>query len=597
MEEVTSLTAGCEERKGMPTDRAFVARRHQPRTAVRPGRRRVSGDDGFSVIEVMVAIAVIGIVMTAMAPFLARSMVVAAQQRTEQVAVEIANDALERARALKPTSLLAGRGEETTKDQWEAAGEVDKVAAYLATMQQDWDPADPDAGAQAPLPTIPQEVTVGGKTYEQHWYVGRCWQPKADPRQIAPVLADCVAPAAAAVPAATDISFFRIVVAVTWSAAVSSSDGSCKEGICVYVASTLVNTGSDPTFDLKRPPPTVTPPSNQSGYVGDAVNLQLAASGGWLPRTWSAPVLPPGLSLSASSGLISGSLTTAGSYSVTVTVTDREGKTDDATFTWTVAEPPALTTPGDQTSRTGTAVSLPIPVTGGLEPMSWSATGLPAELSINAATGVISGTPTTEQTAMQPVKVTVVAGKYSASVEFGWRVLTPVRLDNLAEQTVPSGLNVGTFSMPVHGGLGPYTWTATGIPDGLSLDAAGQLTGTFTNGTRYVATVTVTDSAGGTATLTVVWNVTTPANRPRVTSPTTDHNSTVGAPVGLNATADGGAHGYTWTASGLPPGVTFSSSGVFGGSPTQAGRHIVRLTVTDRHGARAHLMYVWTVTS
>jgi hypothetical protein len=65
------------------------------------------------------------------------------------------------------------------------------------------------------------------------------------------------------------------------------------------------------------------------------VSLQLAASGGTPPYTWSVSGLPAGLSASAS-GAISGTPTTAGTSTVTATVTDSAGKTGSATFTWTV---------------------------------------------------------------------------------------------------------------------------------------------------------------------------------------------------------------------------------------------------------------------
>ncbi|WP_460072283.1 M4 family metallopeptidase [Streptomyces sp. YKOK-I1] len=82
---------------------------------------------------------------------------------------------------------------------------------------------------------------------------------------------------------------------------------------------------------------TVTNPGSQSTTVGTAVSLQISASStnsGTL--TYAASGLPTGLSIS-STGLISGTPTTAGSYSTTVTVTDSTGATGTASFTWTVS--------------------------------------------------------------------------------------------------------------------------------------------------------------------------------------------------------------------------------------------------------------------
>jgi O-glycosyl hydrolase len=83
---------------------------------------------------------------------------------------------------------------------------------------------------------------------------------------------------------------------------------------------------------------TVANPGTQSSTVGTAASLQISASDSASGQTltYSATGLPPGLSVS-SSGLISGTPTTAGTYSVTVTATDTTGASGSATFSWTVA--------------------------------------------------------------------------------------------------------------------------------------------------------------------------------------------------------------------------------------------------------------------
>jgi hypothetical protein len=83
---------------------------------------------------------------------------------------------------------------------------------------------------------------------------------------------------------------------------------------------------------------TVTSPGAQSSTVGTAVSVPITAtdSGAGQTLAYSATGLPAGLSISSSTGLISGTPTTAGSSPVTVTVKDGTGATGSATFTWTV---------------------------------------------------------------------------------------------------------------------------------------------------------------------------------------------------------------------------------------------------------------------
>jgi cellulose 1,4-beta-cellobiosidase len=173
---------------------------------------------------------------------------------------------------------------------------------------------------------------------------------------------------------------------------------------------------------------TVASPGNQTSVVNTAVSLRITASdtaGGTL--AYSAAGLPAGLSINASSGLISGTPTTTGTSSVTVTAKDSTGPSGTASFTWTVTPPGSntvtVTNPGARTATVGTAVSLQIQATDSAagQTLTYSATGLPAGLSINASSGLISGTPTTAGTS----SVTVTARdstNSSGSASFSWTV-------------------------------------------------------------------------------------------------------------------------------------------------------------------------------
>jgi len=106
-------------------------------------------------------------------------------------------------------------------------------------------------------------------------------------------------------------------------------------------------------------PPQLYLPGPLINSEGDSVYVGLMA---WDPDgdtlSFSAEGLPPGLTLDAGSGVISGALDyeSSGSYVVSVTVSDSHGATASGSFTWEVANvnrAPLLTNPGDQTNGEG----------------------------------------------------------------------------------------------------------------------------------------------------------------------------------------------------------------------------------------------------
>ncbi len=174
---------------------------------------------------------------------------------------------------------------------------------------------------------------------------------------------------------------------------------------------------------------TVTNPGSQTGTVGTAKSLQISAtdSASGQTLTYTATGLPSGLSISSSTGLISGTPTITGTSSVTVTAKDTTNASGSASFSWTVnaagANTVTVTNPGSQTGTVGTAKSLQISATDSAsgQTLTYTATGLPAGLSISSSTGLISGTPTTAATST----VTVTAKdttNASGSASFTWTV-------------------------------------------------------------------------------------------------------------------------------------------------------------------------------
>ncbi|MBL0749005.1 ExeM/NucH family extracellular endonuclease, partial [Nocardioides baculatus] len=157
-------------------------------------------------------------------------------------------------------------------------------------------------------------------------------------------------------------------------------------------------------------PLALTNPGDKAFYTDTPIaSFTPRVAGGTRPYTWSSTALPAGLTMSAT-GAISGTPTVAGSYPVTVTVTDSASGTASTTFTIVVSAPDPLvaTNPGDRTTYVNqTMASFTMASTGGAPAYTWSATGLPAGVTMSAA-GVLSGTPTV--TGSFPVVATVTDG-------------------------------------------------------------------------------------------------------------------------------------------------------------------------------------------
>jgi large repetitive protein len=127
------------------------------------------------------------------------------------------------------------------------------------------------------------------------------------------------------------------------------------------------------------------------------VPLKMRALGGTAPFSWTMAGGPPGISIDASTGLVDGTPTVAGTYDTTFRVTDGKGRTASKTYTArVVANPKVVGSAPD--ARVGTAYSAQVTVEGGLAPFTWSVSGgnLPPGLAF--AGGTLSGTPTTAGT-------------------------------------------------------------------------------------------------------------------------------------------------------------------------------------------------------
>ncbi len=305
-------------------------------------------------------------------------------------------------------------------------------------------------------------------------------------------------------------------------------------------------------------------------------------------------------------GDISGSPTdNSGSpYNFTVTATDSASGTGSQAYSLTVETAITLSMPALPTATVGDSY----PVTT-LTASGGSGTGytfaitsgaLPPGMSLDSS-GDISGTPT--DNSGSPYSFTVTATDSASGMGSQAYSLTVDPAITLSPTTLPTA-TVGTAysqTLTASGGSGSgYTFagTAGSLPDGLTLSAAGLLSGTPTDnsGNPYSFTITVTDDSGATGsqdyTLTVNPPVVvTPASGVLTATLGNNYFKTIGA-------SGGSGTGYTFavTSGSLPGWLNLSSTtGILNGTPAAGGPFDFTITATDSDGDMGSQAFTLTV--
>ncbi|MGZ4612018.1 MAG: Ig-like domain-containing protein [Kineosporiaceae bacterium] len=237
--------------------RGGAAGQTDARAAARCGR----SDAGFTLVEVVVALVLLSILLASVGVLFVGGLRNSATLQRRQSAVNIAQQALEAARAVSTTpdqngctKLLQGRAKATVDVQWAAA-----PSAVTNVTDEAWSPAGcsgtivlPLQGLPGALGTVTDPVIVGGQSYTVSTYIGTCVLTAARD--------SCLR--SSAVPGGTS-TMYRIVARATWSGS------GCSTALCEYSASTLVDASADPVFNVRG--------AAGPAAVGDTVCL---ASGG-----------------------------------------------------------------------------------------------------------------------------------------------------------------------------------------------------------------------------------------------------------------------------------------------------------------------------
>lgn len=318
--------------------------------------------------------------------------------------------------------------------------------------------------------------------------------------------------------------------------------------------------------------PRITSLGTATAQVGSSFSYRITASN--LPRFYGASNLSIGLTLNATSGEISGAPTTTGNAMLTISASNGAGTASRTLALTILPATPIISSATTSNGTIGTAYSHQITATG--SPTQYSITSLPTGLTLNAKTGLISGTPLTDGSFVAKISATNAGGT-------GTQMLTIFIASKVPQITSPgtTTAQVGkSFSYNIAASNIPRIYAASNLPSGLSIGATkGNISGIPTTAGNATVTISASNTAG---THSIVLSITILSAAPVITS-LASCTASLTKSFSYQVTATNSPTGYT--ATGLPAGLAIDAvTGLISGRPTSIGVYSIRITASNTGG-------------
>jgi len=459
-----------------------MARRH--------ARRAVSdADQGFTLIEVIVALMLMSVVLMAGGAFMIRAMTTSSAVSGRQGAIAVANQVMEQVRAVNATfdddgvsPLVYGRAKADVQNQWSLAG-IDAAQTYTGSGSTTYDAHTYHAGGAVTLP-LQQTLSLNNQSYTVDTLIGTCGRETLN--------SECKL-------LLTGFELYRVVIRVTWS----PGAGQTCAGGCEYIVSTLIDATKDPTFNATRKP--LAKADTAITVSGTVVNIGVTANDSGDFALAGAVVIASGPShgsYTITNNIVIYTPTAgySGTDTFTYTVTDLTARTSDvATVTITVA--PVGVNDTASTVTAGSAITVAVlgnDLGTGLSLVSLSGPSLGSAV-ISGTTIAYTAPATGTGTATLTYTAKDSAGQsYTGTLTITITASTAVPLGTVSTYSVFSGSTISNSNSTTLSGDIGATGVISGFPPGTFAGASHSGDAAATSA-RTDLTTAYTNAAGRTA--------------------------------------------------------------------------------------------------